>query len=215
MNYVNKIFVVGLFFLALGSAIGLPFVYESQTLWYKIGLDKTMLRAGQLSGMLALTLVFTQVILAVGGPFLEKTFGLKNIMNWHRRGGVLIVFFALIHVLLILIPEGIANLPIGKKFWPEMIGALLLWIFIAMVVSSRYREKLKLNYKRWRSVHRPLGYFATFLVVIHVLYVSDSFDQAVPRKILLVTFMLVMTRVAWVKLSARIPKKRREKTKLT
>jgi len=211
MNYVKKFIVMGIFLLALASAMGLPFVYESQTLWYKIGLDKTMLRAGQLSGMLALTLLFTQVLLAVGGPFLEKTFGLKNLMTWHRTGGVLIAFFALIHVLLILIPEGLANLPIGKKFWPEMVGSLLLWVLVAMVISSRYREKLKLDYKRWRSIHKPLGYLAISLVVIHVLYVSDSFDKAMPRNILLVIFMLVLSRIVWVKLSARSLKKRRGK----
>lgn len=208
MAYVKKFIVVGLFILALASAIGLPFFYESQTLWYKIGLDKTMLRAGQLSGLLALTLLFTQVLLVVGGPFLQKAFGLKHLMNWHRAGGVLIVVFALIHVFLILFPEGLANLPIGKKFWPEMVGSLLLWILVAMMISSRYREKLKLNYKRWRSIHKPLGYLATLLVVIHVLYVSDSFEQAVPRNTLLVTFVLVLTRVVWVKLSARITQKR-------
>ena len=208
MDYVKKIILVCLFFLVLGSAIGLPFVYESQTLWYKIGLDKTMLRAGQLSGMLALTLLFTQVLLAVGGPFLQKAFGLKNLMSWHRLGGVLIVFFALIHVFLILVPEGLANLPIGKKFWPEMVGSLLLWVLVAMVISSRYREKLKLKYKRWRAIHKPLGYLATFLVVIHVLSVSDSFEQALPRNILIVTFMMVLVRVVWVKVSARITQKR-------
>jgi len=208
MNYVNKCILVFLFFVALASAIGLPFVYESQTLWYKIGLDKTMLRAGQLSGMIALTLLFTQVLLAVGGSFLQNAFGLKNLMGWHRAGGVLIVFFALTHVVLILIPEGLTNLPIGKKFWPEMVGSLLLWVLVAMVISSRYREKLKLNYKRWRALHKPLGYLATFLVVIHVLYVSDSFEQTLPRNILIVTFMLVLVRVGWVRVSARITQKR-------
>lgn len=210
MNYAKKFVLIGFFLLALANAIGLPFVYESQTLWYKIGLDKTMHLAGQLSGMLALILLFTQVLLAVGGPFLQEAFGLKNLMRWHRAGGVLIVFFALIHVFLILAPEGLANLPIGMDFWPEMVGLLLLLVLIAMVISSRYREKLKFNYKRWRAIHKPLGYLAIFLGIIHVLYVSYSFGQAVPRNILLVTFILVLTRVVWVKLSARLAQKRRK-----
>lgn len=209
MNYGKKCIVVGLFLLVLAGAMGLPFVYESQTLWYKIGLDKTILRTGQLSGMFALTLLFAQVLLVVGGPFLQKTFGLKALMSWHRGGGVLIVFFALLHVVLILVPEGLANLPIGKKFWPEMVGSLLLWILVAMVISSRYREKLKINYRRWRSVHKPLGYIAILLVVVHVLYVSDSFEQVIPRSILIVISMLVLARVVWVKLSARIGQKKR------
>ena len=199
MDYVKKIVLVTAFLLLLATALTVPFVYESQTLWYKIGLDKTILRAGQLAGMFALTLLFSQIVLAVGGPFLVQAFGLKNIMSWHRTNGVLIVFFAGVHVLLILVPEGLANLPIGKKYWPEMVGSLLLWILVATVIASRYREKLKLDYKRWRAIHKPLGYFTVFLVLIHVLYVSDSFSGGVPKIVLLVTAMALLTRVVWVK----------------
>ena len=212
MDYLKRFIAVAIFLLALASALSLPYVYESQTLWYKFGLDKTALRAGQLAGMLALTLLFTQIVLAAGGSFLKKAFGLKNIMRWHRTNGVLIVFFACTHVFLILAPEGLANLPIGKKFWPEMVGSLLLWVLVSMVISSRYRERLKLDYRRWRAIHKPLGYFAALLVVIHVLYVSDSFAQIVPRSILFVTFVALLSRVAWVKAHARIPKKRGQGT---
>ena len=195
MDYLKRFIAVAIFLLALASALSLPYVYESQTLWYKFGLDKTALRAGQLAGMfVALTLLFTQIVLAAGGSFLKKAFGLKNIMRWHRTNGVLIVFFACTHVFLILAPEGLANLPIGKKFWPEMVGSLLLWVLVSMVISSRYRERLKLNYRRWRAIHKPLGYFAALLVVIHVLYVSDSFAQIVPRSILFVTFVALLSR---------------------
>lgn len=204
MDYLKRLIAVAIFLLALASALSLPYVYESQTLWYKFGFDKTALRAGQLAGMLALTLLFTQIILAAGGSFLQKAFGLKNIMQWHRTNGVLIVFFACVHVFLILVPEGLANLPIGKKFWPEMVGSLLLWTLIAMVISSRYREKLNLDYKRWRTIHKPLGYLTVLLIVVHVLYVSDSFDHTVPKSILLVTFMALLVRVVWVKVQARI-----------
>ncbi|MFT5697930.1 MAG: putative ferric reductase [Desulforhopalus sp.] len=213
MDLWKKTTVVIIFLLALVSALSLPYTYESQTLWYKFGLDKTILRTGQLAGMLALTLLFTQIVLAVGGPFLEKGFGLKNIMSWHRTNGVLILFFALTHVFLILVPEGLANLPIGKKFWPEMVGSLLLWILVVMVISSRYRAGLKLDYRRWRSIHKPLGYLAIFLVVIHVLYVSDSFEQVVPRRIFLGTVVVFLSRVLWVKVHSQIEKRGRRSIK--
>ena len=210
MDYVKRFIVVTIFLLGFTGALVLPYAYESQTLWYKVGLDRILLRAGQLSGMLALTLLFTQIVLAVGGPFLQKAFGLKNIMSWHRTNGVFIVFFALAHVFLILIPEGLSNLPIGKKFWPEMVGSFLLWVLLAMVISSRYREQLKLDYRRWRAIHKPLGYLATLLVVVHVLYVSDSFSHVVPRRILLLTFVALISRVVWVKVHSRIQQRRRK-----
>ncbi|BHH85026.1 ferric reductase-like transmembrane domain-containing protein [Desulforhopalus sp. 52FAK] len=200
MEYVKKTILVAVFFLVLAGALSVPFLYESQTLWYKIGLDKTILRGGQLAGMCALVLLFSQVVLAVGGPFLTQAFGLKNIMGWHRANGVLILFFAALHVLLILVPEGLANLPIGKKFWPEMVGSLLLWLLVAIVIASRYREKLKLDYRRWRTIHKPLGYSTVLLVLVHVLYVSESFAAGTPRRVLLLTAGLLLLRVAWVKI---------------
>lgn len=209
MEYGKRVIVVGLFLLALFCGGAVPFVYESQTLWYKIGLDKTILRAGQLSGMLALTLLFSQIVLAVGGPFLEKAFGLKNIMSWHRNNGVLILLFALAHALLVLVPEGLTNLPIGKKYWPEMVGSLLLWTIAAVVIASRYREKLQFSYKRWRAIHKPLGYLTVFLVVTHVLFVSESFAQGVPRVVLLLILAALFCRVLWVKIIVQRQKSQR------
>jgi len=208
MEYVKKIIIVAGFLLVLAGALSVPFVYESQTLWYKIGLDKMVLRGGQLAGMLAVVLLFSQVILAVGGPFFVQAFGLKNIMGWHRINGVCIVFFAGLHVLFILAPEGLANLPIGKKFWPEMVGSLLLWLLVAMVIASYYREKLKLDYRRWRRVHKPLGYLTVILVLIHVLYVSESFSTGVPRGALLLVALALLLRVVWVKLYLKRVKNR-------
>ncbi|WP_169309139.1 ferric reductase-like transmembrane domain-containing protein [Desulforhopalus sp. IMCC35007] len=199
MEYFRKYTSALIFLLALACALSLPYLYESQTLWYKIGLDKTLLRLGQISGMIALVLLFSQIVLAVAGRFLEKSFGLKNIMAWHRANGLLILFFAVLHVLLILVPEGLENLPIGFKFWPEMVGALLFWIILAMVISSRYRQALHLDYRRWRAIHKPLGYLTPVIIVVHVLYVSDSFSHNVPKTILLLAFALLCLRVFWVK----------------
>lgn len=199
MDYLKQAILLILFAVTLTAAIAVPFVFETQTLWYKIGLDKTLLRAGQISGMIALTLLFCQIVLAAGGPFLLQAFGLKNIMSWHRANGVLVLVFALLHALLILVPEGLANLPIGKKFWPEMVGSLLLWIVAAVVIASRYREKLKLDYKRWRAVHKPLGYLTALLVVVHVLFVSESFSEGLPKIMLLLAAAALLFRVLWVK----------------
>lgn len=199
MDYLKRTFLLLLFAASLVVAVAVPFFYETQTLWYKFGMDKTLLRAGQVAGMVALTLLFWQIVLAVGGPFLAEAFGLKNIMNWHRTNGVLVLFFALSHALLILIPEGLTNLPIGKQFWPEMLGSLLLWTVAAIVVASRYREKLKLDYKRWRAVHKPLGYLTVLLVVVHVLFVSESFAQGLPKVVLFLATSVLLLRALWVK----------------
>ena len=51
---VSRTLVLLGFAVLLGGALLVPFYYETQTLWYKMGGDKLMLRAGQLAGLLAL-----------------------------------------------------------------------------------------------------------------------------------------------------------------
>jgi predicted ferric reductase len=187
--------VVGGLLLVIAGALSIPFVYESQTLWYKIGLDKTFLRGGQMIGLLAAVLLFVQILLAARGKFLKELFGIAALMRWHRTNGIVISFLAVSHALLILVPEGITNLPIGKKYWPEMVGMLLLCIVVAMAVSSHFREKLRLNYKRWRAIHKLLGYLVIMFLAVHVLFVSESFEQIVPRAALLIFFAGVVISI--------------------
>lgn len=171
--------------LLLGSALAVPFYYETQTLWYKTGADKIMLRSAQLAGLFALFLLIGQILLALRAKFFEHLFGGVHLMRWHQLNGVLIFYTACCHVLLVLAPEGFDNLPIGKKYWPEMIGGLLFLFLFAMVVTSRFRSWLQLGYAQWRMLHRPMGYLSLVLVFCHALFVSESFARGLPRTVLL------------------------------
>ncbi len=188
------------FFVFLGGSLAVPFYFETQTLWYKTGLDKVMLRTGQLAGLFTLVLLVLQIVLALRGRFLQDLFGgVKNTLRWHRTNGLLIAGAALCHVILVLAPDGIGNLPIGAKYWPEMVGEGLFLLLLATVLSSHYRAALRLNYTLWRAVHRPLGYLLLILVLIHVLFVSESFRQGLPRIMLLAVFAGLALLAAVVK----------------
>jgi predicted ferric reductase len=187
------------FVVLLAGALAIPFYFETQTLWYKVGIDKTMLRGGQVAGMLALVFLFLQITLSLRSKILEKLFGVANLLRWHRINGVVIGFLAISHVLLVLVPEGISNLPIGKKYWPEMVGMFLFLMVVSMVVSSHFRQKLKLDYTKWKAIHKPLGYLVVTLVTIHALFVSESFEQDSLQIILLVIFGGLIVQVVVVK----------------
>ena len=185
----------------VGGALSIPFVFESKTMWYKVGVDKTLLRAGQMAGLLAALSLFTQMLLGARWKFLEEVFGVAKLMRWHRFNGILLAVLVLAHVGLVLVPEGISNLPIGKKYWPEMVGGLLLWVILSMVISSYYRQQLGLGYGRWRLVHRMLAYPALVLVGVHVLFVSDSFAGGIPRTaliVLLVVLAVLLLQTKWL-----------------
>ena len=65
----------------------------------------------------------------------------------------------MLHVTLVVFPEGLDNLPIGWKFWPELLGALLFIMLASFITIAFFRRKL-LSYQLWRKIHRPAGYLA-------------------------------------------------------
>lgn len=185
----------GALLLVMGAALSIPFVYETQTLWYKVGAEKLMLRTAQMAGLAAVVLLSVQILLGARSRFLQQLFGAVALMRWHRGNGIIIAFLASCHMLLVLLPEGLTNLPIGIKYWPEMVGMLLLGIILAMVISAQWWRQLRLNYQRWRLFHQVFGYLVLMLVGLHVLFVSESFNSIVPRTAFLVVLAGVVAAV--------------------
>ncbi len=180
------------FILFLSGVLAIPSYYETTTLWYKTGMDKIMLLAGHYLGLLGFILLYLQIILSARDHFLDRVFGSAQLLGLHRLNGLLLFLLAAGHILLVLIPEGLANLPLGKKFWPEMVGAALFICILVLAGSSHFRQKIHLPYAIWRSFHRPLGYLALLLVTVHVLFVSESFEQTIPRIFVLCLFCLTV-----------------------
>ena len=198
-----RITLVAVFFIFLAAALSVPFFFETMTLWYKTGADKSLLRAGQLAGMSALVMVLLQIILATPGLFLEKLFSRATLARCHRINGLVILLLAAAHVALVLLPEGLANLPIGKKYWPEMVGFLVLTALFSTVISTYLRKTLQTGYERWRFAHRLLGYGVLVLLSIHVVFVSESFEQGLLRSLLVFLVGALLLRVILVKALSR------------
>ncbi|MDR3630539.1 MAG: ferric reductase-like transmembrane domain-containing protein [Desulfocapsaceae bacterium] len=194
-----RLMVVLGFAVLLGGALAVPFQYQTETLWYKTGVDKVLLRTGQQAGLTTLVLLLAQIVLSLRGRFLEGLFGAACLLRWHRFNGPLLACTACCHAILVLAPEGLGNIPMGKKYWPEMVGEGLFILLLATVLLSQFRSRLQLDYKTWRAVHRPLGYLIPVLALIHVLFVSESFAQGAPRAVLLVVFAVLTLFAVLVK----------------
>jgi predicted ferric reductase len=197
-----QLLLLGWMAAAVAGACALPFYYETQTLWYKTGWDKILLRAGHVIGMLALVSLLLQLVLGSRGRILEDSFGIAAVMRWHRQNGVFLPLLALLHVTLVLLPEGLANLPIGAEFWPEKVGMVLVLAIFWQALTSSLRQRLGLDYRRWRVGHRLIGYLALLLVTVHILFVADSFAQGLPRTALLVAVGLVVARIILIRRAA-------------
>ena len=195
--------LVALLALLAAGALSIPFVYESQTLWYKVGYDKTLLRGGQLAGLGAAVSLCVQMLFGVRGRFLEEIFGMPRLSRWHRINGMILVVCGFLHATLVLFAEELTSL-IDMKSWPELIGALLLTAILAMVVSSLFRRQIGLAYAGWRLMHRVLAYTVPALLAIHVFFVSDSFAQGLPMAGLLTVLAALAVAILWIKRLARL-----------
>jgi len=189
-------------FVLLGCAATIPYIWESKSLWYKVGLDKTLLQLAKVSGLLAAVLFFLQIILAQRLVILDRIFGLDRVYFLHRLNGLVILGLAIVHALLVLIPEGIENLPIGWKFWPEMVGAALLMLLLFFVGTATFRPR-GLPYHLWRIAHRPTGYLLTAILAVHIFNVSDSFESGVPRMAFWILIAIVLLVILLAKLHIR------------
>lgn len=189
------IFGVALLLLLTG-ALSIPFLFESSSIKYKIGFDKTLLRTGKLIGLVAATLLLLQLLLGARLKVLDRLFALPRIWAWHRINGYLIALLALLHPVFIMWPEDFTLPPLELEYWPQAVGLLLLILICCQVAVSRWRPKLGIVFQRWRQIHGYVGGLVILLLVIHILFVSETFEEGLPRYALLAATglcLLVMT----------------------
>lgn len=132
VQLIAGLIIIGMVLL-LAAALAVPFLFPTETLWYKAGADKLMLLTAQMAGLLALVLLLVQILLALRPKVFMQVLGTAALLRWHRANGVVLAGCALVHVVLVLAPEGFENLPLGWKFWPELLGAVTLFFLLTTV----------------------------------------------------------------------------------
>jgi predicted ferric reductase len=158
-----------------------PFYYESQSLYYKFGLDKVLLQWGKTAGMVALCLLGFQLVFVSRFFFLEGLFSLKRLFSVHRTCGILISLLVVIHPLLILGADGFSFFPLERRYWPEFAGLFTMILILGIALVSVYRDKLKIGIKPWKRMHRLATPLAVGLAFAHAGFVSETFDFNIPR----------------------------------
>jgi len=171
-------------FLLIG-ALSIAFLFESPSIKYKFGIDKSLLRTGKLLGLAATTLLLVQLLLGARLKVLDRIFTLPRVWAWHRINGYLIALLALLHPVFIMWPEDFTLPPLELEYWPQAVGLLLLILICCQVAVSRWRQKLGIVFQRWRQIHGYVGGLVILLLVLHILFVSESFEEGLPRVALL------------------------------
>ncbi|WP_319523031.1 ferric reductase-like transmembrane domain-containing protein [uncultured Desulfosarcina sp.] len=178
-------------------------------MWYKFGAAKISLRAGKMLGMAAGLLILLQLPLAGRLKSLDRIFSLPGLIRQHRWHAWAIVLMALIHPLCVLLAEGKMMIPLEMRYWPEWVGVGLLAVLLVQFACTQWRRPLKIAFHHWLTGHRITGLMIAALLIVHVLYVSETFTDNPPPRLAVLAAAGVFTLFwLWVR-SAGLRNRRR------
>jgi predicted ferric reductase len=134
-------------------------------------------------GFVGLTQIAIQFVLIARFKRVTAPYGIDIILRYHRQIALVAVAAILAHPLIIVI-ENPARLkllnPLGGN-WASRVALASVVALLAIVVTSVFRERLKIDYERWRFAHLALGIAAIVLAQVHVsmagLYVNTTWKQ--------------------------------------
>ena len=209
IRYLSATVIILFLLLLLAGALTIPFFFESPSMWYKFGIGKVGLRFGKMLGLTAGLLIIFQLPLAGRLKFLDRIFSMPGLLRQHRFHAGSIALIALIHPLCVLLPGGTIIIPLEMRYWPEWVGVGLLSIILVQFVCSRWRQPLGLAFHIWMPFHRIAGLLIAILLIVHVLYVSETFtDNGPPRLAVFIaagvfSMLWLWVRTGWLRVRRR------------
>jgi len=186
--------------LLLLGALSIPLLFESFTIQYKFGLDKTLLRAAKMVGLAAAYFLLLQLVFSARIKILDRIFSINRLLSLHRIMAIAIAVLALLHAILILMSQGFETLRLDIKQWPEFVGVLLILSVFGIVIFSFWRQSFGIPFPIWWLFHRIGTPAAAVALLVHVLFVSDTFEKGLPRALVLLALALYAMLYFWTKL---------------
>jgi predicted ferric reductase len=136
-------------------------------------------------GFVGLTQIAVQFVLIARFRRITRPYGIDIILKYHRQIAVVAVAFILLHPAIIVIenPSRLRLLnPLSGNI-ASRLGLVALAALITTVVVSIFRERLRLDYERWRGAHILLAVIAIVFAQAHVslagLYTNTAWKHAV------------------------------------
>ena len=196
MNTRSKKGQLGIILIIFLTIIPLVFWFRLQPLSSRYGDSLTLFTsAGQLLGLIGMTLFAVTLILSARLSFLEDYFGgLDRMYNVHHNTGITAFLFLLAHPLFLAIPYLQSSALRAAEFllpsanWPKNFGIFSLLLMMALLTITLYA---RWRYQLLRFLHQILGVTFFFGALHGLLMPSD-----ISNSILLKWYMLSLSGFA-------------------
>ncbi len=126
-------------------------------------------------GFIGLAMMALQFALTARINRIEASYGVDIILQFHRYISLVAFAFILIHPLILFVvqPETLQLLNFFEAPWRARMAVLGTLALIALVVTTIWRQQLKIPYEPWRTAHGVLAVLAVALGLGHALGVGN------------------------------------------
>lgn len=122
---------------------------------------------------------------------IAPTFGMDNILQFHREIGILAVVFVLAHPVINIIanPEFLEYFDPGVNL-PRAIALYFVSIALVFILAtSLWRLSFGLDYEKWRLVHGFLSLSIIFIGAVHAIQVSHYLEPFWKKAVIGASFL--------------------------
>ncbi len=171
-TYRRGLLWVGLYVLLSTVPLGIALtgnVPEARAFWIEFGVAL---------GFIALAMFGLQLLVSGRFAWIAPTYGMDNILHFHRDIGIVAMAFALAHPMILLLaePEYLSYLDPTVNFLRALFLSLVTVAIVLITASSLWRLSFKLSYEWWRLLHGTLSLFIVFVGISHSVQVSHYLE---------------------------------------
>jgi predicted ferric reductase len=154
-------------------------------------------------GFIGLGMMGLQFVLTARFKWLKAPFGSDVVYSFHRQISLIAFAFVLLHpVLLACVDWPAVRIRfdfLNHPFYPRF-GFYALLALTLLIVTSVFRQRLKLGYETWRRCHAVFGSLAVIFGVIHVLEISHYLQGGWKKGFWIAYSLMWIGLAVWVRL---------------
>jgi len=160
-------------------------------------------------GFVGLALMGIEFALVARVKTVAEPFGTDALVDFHREIGYVGLAFVLVHVALS------ADLSKVTAFTPAQtpsrvwFGAIGAGALVALVVTSVWRQRLRLSYELWQILHAVLAVVAVLAALVHVLLVNYYVDTVWKQVLWALMSAAFLGLLVWVRVLRPLQIRRR------
>ena len=160
-------------------------------------------------GFVGLALMGIEFALVARVKTVAEPFGTDALVDFHREIGYVGLAFVLVHVALS------ADLSKVTAFTPAQtpsrvwFGAIGAGALVALVVTSVWRQRLRLSYELWQILHAVLAVVAVLAALVHVLLVNYYVDTVWKQVLWALMSAAFLGLLVWVRVLRPLQVRRR------